>query len=183
MWAVGAMAPCPLISKGDLKLLLALELEGPYKIQGLGEGLVIGKNEDCLPKGQCGLVSVRVADNTDAHKRGHEVQASLLFLCYKNGMSQRGAALQPGSQNKEVMWTDAQPTQAESRAAIDLQSTGNVSKKGIVLLQVAEALGSSLRSINKQKLSDAASAVENLEKFTCNSKFLVSFENNNICHP
>lgn len=37
------MAPGPLMSKGDLKLLLGLELEGPCEIQGLGEGLVIGE--------------------------------------------------------------------------------------------------------------------------------------------
>lgn len=37
------MAPGPLMSKRDLKLLFGLELEGPCKIQGLGEGLVFGE--------------------------------------------------------------------------------------------------------------------------------------------
>lgn len=74
MWAVGAMAPGPLISKEDLKLLLASELEGPYKIQGLGEGLVIGRVEDCLPKGQCGLVSVRVAEPSHGHECGNALE-------------------------------------------------------------------------------------------------------------
>lgn len=49
--AGGDMAPSPLISKGDLKLLLALELEGrnregPCKGRGLGVGPATGGNED-----------------------------------------------------------------------------------------------------------------------------------------
>lgn len=62
------MAPSPLISKGDLKSLLALELEGrnrehPCKVRGLGVGPVAGGNEDstrgavwpCVRQGWQGL--------------------------------------------------------------------------------------------------------------------------------